>query len=70
MNPKYQFFIIAAVILIAAGCRVPITPVLSVSENSFRFPATGGFETFEVTSNVEMYRVILYETCCVTYKNK
>ena len=52
MKPKYLNLIVAAVILITAGCRVPSKPVLSASPSSLDFVAAGEIKTFEVTSNV------------------
>ena len=53
MNTKHYFFIVAAVILMAAGCRTTPSPVLSASPKSLNFSAAGDESvTFEVTSNV------------------
>ena len=52
MNARYMYLIVAAVIWIAAGCRQEPTPVLTATETSFNFAATGGEITFEVMSNV------------------
>ena len=52
MKTKYLYMIIAAVILMAAGCRVPAAPVLDTSEDELSFAAEGGTKTFEVRSNV------------------
>ena len=52
MNTKHLYMIIAAVVLMAAGCRTTPTPVLTASETSFSFAASSGEITFEVTSNI------------------
>ena len=51
MNTKYLYFIAAAVVLMAAGCRTTPLPVLNVSPSSLSFAAAGESKTFEVKSN-------------------
>jgi len=52
MNIKYHYLIVAAVILMAAGCRTTPSPVLDASPKSLNFTAEGGKKTFTVTSNI------------------
>ena len=52
MNTKNLFLIVAAVVLMAAGCRTTPKSVLTAEPTSLNFTVAGGEKTFDVTSNV------------------